>query len=152
VSDRLEEEQQELTDGRTRSNRHDLRENRCGQGWRRGRRQTAKKTTVVKSSDKARANEQKRHLGLQNHGDEETDYSERPLQPVVHSKLRQPVAGMEYECDDSRADPVKHSRHGGKVAEMDVERTESGDDDEIGKDEGPATGPGAPKAGAQVEM
>ena len=57
---------------------------------------------------------------------------------------------MENERDDGRADAVKHGRHGGKVAEMDVERTESGDDDEIGKDEGPATSPRAPKAGAQV--
>src|SRR6202521_578076 len=57
---------------------------------------------------------------------------------------------MENERDDSRAHPVKHSRHGGEVAEMHVERTESGDDDEIGKDEGPATCTRAPKAGAQV--
>src|ERR1700730_2769007 len=57
---------------------------------------------------------------------------------------------MKNERDDGGADPVKHSRRGGKVAEMDIERTQSGDDDEIGKDEGPATGPRAPKAGAQV--
>src|SRR5438105_15268224 len=36
------------------------------------------------------------------------------------------------------------------TCEMDVERTQSRDDDEIGKDERPATGPRAPKAGAQV--
>src|SRR5438270_3957506 len=57
---------------------------------------------------------------------------------------------MKNERYDGRADPVKHSRYGGKVAEMDIERTESRDDDEIGKDEGPATSPCAPKAGSQV--
>ena len=58
---------------------------------------------------------------------------------------------MEYERDDGRADSVKHGRHSGKVAEMDEERTQSGDDDEIGKDEGPATGPRTPKAGGLLK-
>ena len=57
---------------------------------------------------------------------------------------------MEYERYDGGADPVKHGHHRGKVAEMDVECTQSGDDDEIRKDERPAAGPRAPKAGAQV--
>ena len=104
----------------------------------------------MKDSDKARANEQQRHFSLQDHGDEKTDHGDRPLQPVLHSELRQPVAGMENEGDDGGADSVKHGRHGGKIAQMDIERTQSGDDDEIGKDEGPATSPRAPKPGAQV--
>jgi hypothetical protein len=57
---------------------------------------------------------------------------------------------MENEGDNGRADPIEYPRHGGKVAETDVERTQSGDDEEIGKDEGPPTVPRAPKAGAQV--
>ena len=44
-------------------------------------------------------------------GDDKADDSERPLQPILHSKLRQPVAGMENERDDGGADPVEHGRH-----------------------------------------
>ena len=47
-------------------------------------------------------------------------------------------------------DAVEDRGHRLKVAEIDVERAQRGDDDEVRQDEGPSAGPGAPEAAAQV--
>ena len=53
---------------------------------------------------------------------------------------------MQDERDDRRADPIEDRSHGFQLAEIDVERAERGDDDEIRKDESPAADPGALEA------
>jgi hypothetical protein len=57
---------------------------------------------------------------------------------------------MQDERDDRRADAVEHCRHRLKVAQVDIERAQRGDDHEVGEDERPAAGPRAPEAAAQI--
>ena len=73
-----------------------------------------------------------------------------PLQPVFHAELGQAPAGMQDQRDDGRADAVEDGRYRLEVAEIDVERAECGDDDEVRQDEGPAARPRAPKTRAQI--
>ena len=83
-------------------------------------------------------------------GDDKADRRDHPLQPVLHAELGEPVAGMQDQRDHRRADAVEDRRHRLQVAEIDVERAERGDDHEVRQDEGPAAGPGAPEAAAQI--
>src|SRR5215467_166472 len=57
---------------------------------------------------------------------------------------------MEDQRDDCRADTVEDTSDRFQIAEIDIESAQSGDDNEIGKDESPAADPGAPKTAAQV--
>jgi hypothetical protein len=57
---------------------------------------------------------------------------------------------MENQSDDGGAHAVEDRRHWLQVAEVDVECSKSGDDHEVRQDEGPASCPCAPEAGAQV--
>src|SRR2546426_11945513 len=57
---------------------------------------------------------------------------------------------MEDERDDGGADAVEDRRHGRESLEVDVERGEARDDDEVRQDEGPAAGPRAPEAAAYI--
>ena len=94
--------------------------------------------------------EQDGDLGLERNGDRKQTRGDRPLKPVLHAELRQAPAGMQDQGDDRRTDPVENRGHPGQAAEMDVERTERGDDQEVGQDKRPAAGPRTPKAAAQI--
>ena len=57
---------------------------------------------------------------------------------------------MQNERDDSRAHAIEDAADALQVAEMHKQRTQRGDDQEVGKNESPAAGPGSPKAATQV--
>ena len=106
---------------------------------------------VIEDADEAGADKQQRDFGLQDHGDDQAGRRDRPLQPVLHAELRKPVTGMEDERDDRRADAVEDGGDRLEVAEIDVERAQRGDDNEVRQDEGPAADPGAPETAAQID-
>ena len=119
-------------------------------GYRQCRRRSPEQAAVIQNADDARADEQQRHFGLKDDGDREADRRDRPLQPVLHAELGEPITGMKDQRDDGGTDAVEDGGHRPKVAEIDVECAESGDDDEVRQDESPTPGPGAPEAAAQV--
>src|SRR5258707_9850664 len=57
---------------------------------------------------------------------------------------------MQDQRDDGRAHAIEDSGYRLEVAEIDVESSQRRDDDEVGQDEGPAAGPGAPETAPQV--
>src|SRR5215831_10144870 len=57
---------------------------------------------------------------------------------------------MQDERDHSRADTVKDGLHEREPAEVDIERAHGGDDNEVGKNERPASCPGSPEAAPDV--
>jgi hypothetical protein len=60
------------------------------------------------------------------------------------------MAGMQDQGYDRRTHAVEHGGHRLQVAEVDVERAQCRDDDEIRENEGPAAGPSTPKTAAQI--
>ena len=119
----------------------------CKSYW---RRPSPKEVAVVKDADKSRANKQQRDLRLQDHCYDQTGCRDRPLQLVLHAKLREAPTGMEDQRDDCRADTVEDTGDRLEIAEIDVESTQSRDDYKVWKDKGPATDPGTPKTAAQI--
>ncbi len=117
---RLEEEQQELAQDRARSSGRQLRKNGC-YGYRERWWRSLEQAAVVQNADDASANEQQRHFGLQDDGDDEADRRDRPLQPVFHAKLGQAVAGMQDQRDDCGTYPIKDRGYRLQVAEIDIE-------------------------------
>ncbi len=57
---------------------------------------------------------------------------------------------MQDQRDDRRTDAIEDRGDRLEVAEIDIERAQRGNDDEVRQDEGPAAGPGAPKSAAQI--
>src|SRR5262245_53717914 len=57
---------------------------------------------------------------------------------------------MQNKRDDGRTYAIEDSRHRFKFAEIDIEGSQRGNDHEIRKDEGPASGPGSPKSAPQI--
>ena len=57
---------------------------------------------------------------------------------------------MKDQGDDRRAHAVEDRGHPGQATEMDVQRAERSDDQEIWQDKRPAAGPRAPEAAAQI--
>jgi hypothetical protein len=51
--------------------------------------------------------------------------------PVFHAEFRQPIAGMHDQRDYGGTHAVKHGSYGPKIAEVDVEGAQRGDDHEI---------------------
>src|SRR5438445_3461163 len=89
-------------------------------------------------------------FGPHSNGNDEGGGRERPLQPVRHPKFREPVARVQDQRDNGRAHAVEDSRHPWQPAEVDVERPERRDDDEVRQDERPPAGPRTPEAAADV--
>jgi hypothetical protein len=87
---------------------------------------------------------------MNRHRDDEGRGRERPLDPVFHSQLCQPVAGVQNQCDHRRADAVENGAHRRQATEIDVERAQRRHDDEVGQDERPPAGPRTPEAAADV--
>jgi hypothetical protein len=74
----LEEEHQQLAEGRARRGRRQLRQQRGGRDLQHHRR-AAHQVAVPEDPDDAGADEQQRHLGLKQHRDHEADAGDRPL-------------------------------------------------------------------------
>src|SRR5262249_29583375 len=104
----------------------------------------------IENADKSRANKQQRDLRLQDYRYDQTGRRDRPLQLVLHTKLRKAPTGMEDQGDDRWADTVEDTSDRFEIAKIDVESTQGGDDHEIRKDESPAADPGPPKTAAQI--
>ena len=68
----------------------------------RRRRRSLEQAAVIQNADDARADEQQRHFGLKDDGNRQADGRDRPLQPVFHAELGEPVAGMKDQRDDGR--------------------------------------------------
>src|SRR5207237_8413751 len=129
--------------GRATGNERDADQERRG---RRARLAPAEKRAVVEKADDAATDEDEGYLGLQCDRDHKRGGGECPLEPIFHPELRQPVARVEDERDDGGTDAVKDRGHGRESLEVDVERGEARDNDEVRQDEGPAAGPRAPEA------
>src|SRR5882672_2878516 len=57
---------------------------------------------------------------------------------------------MKNQRDNGGTYPIKDGGYRLQVAEIDVEGSQSGNDDKVRKDESPAAGPGAPEAAAEI--
>src|SRR5262249_14548115 len=148
----FQEERQELAEqraqaGRRGSSQWGHRKERCGA---RDGAAASEQGAVVQGADDAAPDEDERDLRLDGDGDDEGGGRQRQLQPVLHAELREPVTRVQDEGDDRRTDPVEDVRHGGQALELDVQRAQGCDDDEVRQDEGPAARPRAPEAAPDV--
>src|ERR1700748_2722476 len=57
---------------------------------------------------------------------------------------------MQDQRDHGLSHAIEDASDGLQVAEIDIERTQRGDDDEVWQDESPSSGPCAPEAAAQI--
>src|SRR5947209_82357 len=151
---RLEEERQELAEhganGHVATAHHEERYADKERGRRGSRRAYAEEGPIIQDTDNPAGDEDQCDFGPHGDGDDEGSCRERPLQPVLHPEFRQPVAGMQDQRDNCRAHAVEDGRHPWQPAEVDVERPERRDDDEVRQDERPPAGPRTPEAAADV--
>src|SRR5262249_4984217 len=113
-------------------------------------RRSAKDVSVIRDANNAGANEQQGHFCLQDYSNDQTNARNSPLQPVLHSKLREPVTGMEDQGDDCGAYTVEDRGDGLQITEVYVKRAQCSDDDEVWQDECPSTRPGTPKTSTEI--
>ena len=149
----LQEERQQLTQQRAeRARRRGGGDERHADHERRRRCGFAatKERAVVEKADDPAPDEDQRDFGLDRNRDDECRRCERPLEPVFHPELREPIARVEDQCDDGGTHAVEDRGHPRQPSEVDVERAERRDDDEVRQDERPAAGPGPPEAAADV--
>ena len=99
---------------------------------------------------KSAPRKQRRDLCLQRHGDGQADAGNQPLQTVLHAEPRKPVAGMKDQRDHRGTDPIEDGGDRLEIAEIDVERAQCRDDEEVRQDESPAADPGTPEPAAQI--
>src|SRR5436309_10838636 len=73
-----------------------------------------------------------------------------PTRASLYPELLEPIARVEDQGDDGGTHAVEDRGHPRQPSEVDVERAERRDDDEVRQDERPAAGPRAPEPPANV--
>src|SRR5713101_2756354 len=96
------------------------------------------------------SDEQGRNFGLKSNCYEKAGARDRPLQPVLHAELREPITRVQDQGDHGGTHAVEDCRQDRQPAEVNVKRAKCGHYDEVRQDERPSARPRSPKAAAQI--